>query len=257
MKIGVLPLAFGAVLVASGLALLACDSVLGTNDLQIGVACGPGTANDGGACVPSAVVDPRAPSFGGATALAAIGIINTLSQLLAFPIMGVTQGASALWGYNYGAGKLDRVRKLTTLVVVLTTAIGLAATAAIELFPRAFIAVFNASDPELIEIGSRGTAVFMLSFFTFGLQATTASLFIAIGKATQGGVLYILRQVLMTAAMAVLPLFMGIEGVYWSGPLTDLACTLIAGIVLLSGLRKLAAPKSAGEATGESQAAIA
>jgi putative MATE family efflux protein len=195
--------------------------------------------------------------FGGATALAAIGIINTLSQLLAFPIMGVTQGASALWGYNYGAGKLDRVRKLTTLVVVLTTAIGLAATAAIELFPRAFIAVFNASDPELIEIGSRGTAVFMLSFFTFGLQAATANLFISIGKATQGGILYILRQVLMIAAMSVLPLFMGIDGVYWSGPLTDLACTLIAGIVLLSGLRRLAAPESAGAATDESQAAIA
>jgi putative MATE family efflux protein len=204
------------------------------------------------------VANTSMSKFGGATALAAIGIINTLSNLLAFPIIGITQGASALWGYNFGAGKIDRVRRLTSIVLAWTTAFGLAATAAIELLPRAFVAVFNASDPALVELGSRGMTVFMLTFFTFGLQATTASLFIAIGKATQGGVLYILRQVLMTAAMAVLPLFMGIEGVYWSGPLTDVACTLIAGFVLASGLRTLAAaPTRAGEATDESQAAIA
>jgi putative MATE family efflux protein len=183
--------------------------------------------------------------FGGATALAAIGIIMTLSNLLAFPVMGVTQGAGALWGYNYGAGKIDRVRALTSIVIASTTVLGLAATAAIELFPHAFIAVFNASDPALVEIGSRGASVFMLSFFTFGLQAATASLFISIGKAAVGGALYILRQGLSIAAMAILPAFMGIEGIYWSGPITDSICTAIAAVVLVTGLRKMAKPSSA------------
>lgn len=177
--------------------------------------------------------------FGGATALAAIGIINALSQLLAFPVMGVTQGAGALWGYNYGAGKLDRVKRLAFISIALTTAIGLAATAVIELFPRACIAAFNGSDPELIELGSRGVAVFMLSFFTFGVQATTANLFIAVGQAGRGGMLYVLRQVLGIAAMAILPAFMGIEGVFWSGPITDLVCTIVAIVVLALGLKGL------------------
>jgi Na+-driven multidrug efflux pump len=200
--------------------------------------------------------------FGGATALAAIGIINTVSNLLAFPIMGVTQGASALWGYNYGAGKIDRVRRLSSIVLLLTTAIGVLATAAIELFPHAFIAVFNGSDPKLIEIGSRGMSVFMLSFFTVGLQMTAANLFISVGKAAKGGLLFILRQVLFIAAMAVLPLFMGIEGVYWSGPLTDIVCTAIAGVVLIRGLKTLAPSAEASsdeppEASPEAKAAIA
>ena len=191
--------------------------------------------------------------FGGATALAAIGIINTLSQLLAFPVMGITQGAGALWGYNYGAGKIDRVKRLTAIVAVSTTAIGLLATAAIELFPRAFIAVFNGSDPALVELGSRGVAVFMLSFFTFGLQATTANLFISVGQAGRGGVLYVLRQLLMIAGMAVLPGFMGIEGIYWSGPITDIACTILAAIVLALGLREL---KPAGPREGAHRSGI-
>jgi putative MATE family efflux protein len=177
--------------------------------------------------------------FGGATALAAIGIITTLSNLLAFPVMGITQGAGALWGYNFGAGKIDRVKRLTAITLAWTTAIGLVATAAIELFPRAFISAFNGADPELIEIGTKGMTVFMLSFFTFGIQATTANLFIAIGQAGRGGALYVLRQVLAIVAMAILPRFMGINGVYWSGPITDLVCTIVAAIVLVAGLRGL------------------
>jgi len=186
--------------------------------------------------------------LGGETALAALGIINTLNQLLAFPIIGITQGATALWGYNYGAGRIDRVRRLTGLVAAWTTGIGILATAAVELFPRAFISVFNASDQALVEIGSRGAAVYMMGFFAFGAQATTASFFIAIGKATKGGILYAMRQSFLVAALAFLPLAMGIEGVYWSGPLTDFVCAAVAALLLARGVRSLA-PGAGGETT--------
>jgi putative MATE family efflux protein len=190
--------------------------------------------------------------FGGATALAVIGIINTLSNLLAFPVMGITQGAGALWGYNYGAGKLDRVRKLTYIALVSTTLISLACTALIEIFPRAFIAAFNASDPALIALGSRGMAVFMMSFFTVGLQYTTANLFMSIGKAAQGGILYVIRQGLMILGMAFLPLLMGLEGVYWSGPITDAVCTVLSAVILIKGLRSLkTVPQSSVESRAE------
>jgi hypothetical protein len=71
MKISARPILWCTAILALGgsLGLLACDSVLGTSNLQIGVTCGPGTANDGGACLPSTAVDPRAPSFGGVLAV--------------------------------------------------------------------------------------------------------------------------------------------------------------------------------------------
>jgi putative MATE family efflux protein len=188
--------------------------------------------------------------FGGATALAAIGIINTLSNLLGFPVMGITQGAGALWGYNYGADKIERVKRLTFIVLAWTTLISLACTAVIELFPRAFIAAFNGSDPQLIALGSHGMVIFMLTFFTAGLQFTTANFFMAIGKAAQGGILYVLRQSLMIAGMALLPALMGIEGIYWSGPITDIVCTIVSGAILVLGLRRLR-PAAAPEAEEE------
>jgi putative MATE family efflux protein len=196
--------------------------------------------------------------FGGAEALAVIGIINTLANLLSFPVMGITQGAGALWGYNFGAGKLDRVKRLTWLALSSTTVLSLACTALIELFPRAFIAAFNASDPALIELGGRGMAIFMLTFFTVGLQFTAANFFIAIGKAAQGGMLYVLRQVVMIAGMAFLPSLMGMEGVYWAGPLTDLACTAVSAVLLARGMRSLRpAAGEPGQALGLGSAAAA
>lgn len=156
--------------------------------------------------------------FGGETALAVIGIVNAVNQLLLFPIMGITQGAGTLWGYNYGAGKFDRVKRLAVISVLWTTALSLVFTLLVELFPRALIAAFNASDPALVRLGSHGLAIFMLTFFTTGLQFTAATLFMSIGKAAQGGVLYILRQSILIGGMAVLPHFFGIEGVFWASP---------------------------------------
>lgn len=177
--------------------------------------------------------------FGGTTALAVIGIINTVSQLLTFPIMGITQGAGTLWGYNFGAGKIDRIKRLTVLVAAWTTLIGIACTGVIELFPRSFVSAFNSSDPALLALGSRGMTIFMLSFFTVGLQFTVATFFMSIGKAAQGGILYVLRQILLIAGMALLPRFMGLDGVLWSGPFTDLACVAVSGILLSAGFRAL------------------
>ena len=71
------------------------------------------------------------------------------------------------------------------------------------------------------------------------LNAILATLFMSIGKAAQGGGLYILRQALMIAGMALLPGLMGIEGVFWAGPLTDLICVATSAIILFVGIRNL------------------
>jgi putative MATE family efflux protein len=183
--------------------------------------------------------------FGGATALAAIGVINTLANLLSFPVMGITQGAGTLWGYNYGAGKLERVKRLTFITLAWTSAIAIISTAIIEAFAPSFMAAFNAKDAELISLGSYGMRIFMVSFFTVGLQFTVANFFMAMGKSTQGGMLYVLRQLMMILGMSCLPYFMGIDGVYWAGPLTDIVCTAFAAIVLIRELRTLAPPAEA------------
>lgn len=177
--------------------------------------------------------------IGGETALAVIGIVNALSMLLIFPIVGVAQGATALWGYNYGAGKLDRVRALTKLTLIWTTVLAVLFTVVLELFTRQFVAAFNPRDLGLIELGTRGIAIFMLTFFTSGIQYTSAMFFMSVGKAAQGGVLYMAKNVFSIAGMALLPLAMGINGVFWTGPASDTISTLLSVVLLAYGLKNL------------------
>jgi Na+-driven multidrug efflux pump len=142
--------------------------------------------------------------LGGERALAVIGIVNALSQLLIFPIAGIAQGAQALWGYNYGAGKLDRVRGLTKLTLVWTSILAVLFTLVLELFTRQFVAVFNPRD----------------------------------------GVLYMAKNILSIAGMALLPLVLGLDGVFWTGPATDLISTILSALLLVSGLKNLKAKEA-------------
>jgi putative MATE family efflux protein len=184
--------------------------------------------------------------LGGETALAVIGIVNALSTLLIFPIVGIAQGAQALWGYNYGAGKLDRVRSLTKLTLVWTSVLAVLFTLVLELFTRQFVAAFNPKDEALIALGTRGIAIFMLTFFTSGIQFTASMFFMSIGKAGQGGLLYMARNLLSIAGMALLPLVMGLDGVFWTGPACDAISTVLSVLLLASGLKNLK-PKDAAQ----------
>ncbi len=177
--------------------------------------------------------------LGGETALAVIGIVNAISMLLIFPIVGIAQGAQALWGYNYGAGKLDRVRSLTKLTLAWTSLLAILFTAALELFARELVAAFNPRDAALIALGSRGIAIFMLGFFTAGLQYTASMFFMSVGQAAQGGSLYIAKNLFTIAGMALLPLAMGLDGVFWTGPLSDLLSAILSGLLLAAGLKNL------------------
>jgi len=177
--------------------------------------------------------------LGGETALAVIGIVNAISTLLIFPIVGIAQGAQALWGYNYGAGKLDRVRSLTKLTLAWTSLLAILFTAALELLARQLVAAFNPRDAALVALGSRGIAIFMLGFFTAGLQYTASMFFMSVGKAAQGGALYIAKNIFTIAGMALLPLAMGLDGVFWTGPISDLLSTLLSVLLLAYGLKNL------------------
>jgi putative MATE family efflux protein len=188
--------------------------------------------------------------LGGETALAVIGIVNSLSMLLMFPVMGIVQGAQALWGYNYGARRFDRVRKLTFITLFWTSALSVVFSAVLELFTRPLIAAFNSSDAALIELGSHGIAIFMLAFFTVGIQFTASQYFMSIGQAAKGGLLYLARNVLLIAGMAVMPLLMGIEGVFWSGPVSDVLITALSAVMLATAMRKLKGSSASEDVPG-------
>jgi putative MATE family efflux protein len=186
-----------------------------------------------------AVANASVAAYGGGLGIAMVGIVNTVYMLASFPVQGITLGAQAIWGYNYGGGRYDRVRSVTLHAITWCTGVSFLFTAVVELFPRAFVAIFNTSDPGLLNLGAHGLSVFFLGFGLFGLSAVAAQFFQSIKRPAPTALLLIARNALLIAAMALLPRWFELEGVLYAGPVTDVLTALLSGVLLMMGMRRM------------------
>jgi putative MATE family efflux protein len=169
--------------------------------------------------------------YGGDLALAVIGVVNTVGMVVSYPLYGITNGAQPLFGYNYGARKWGRLERLSILVAAWTSALAILAELVSVLWPAALIGLFNA-DAALVAMGSRALRIYMAAFALFPLAQLPAVYFQSTGRPLYAGILMLGKSVAMIAAMIVLPRYLGLEGVYWSGPAADLFAALLGSAFL-------------------------
>lgn len=184
-------------------------------------------------------------AYGGVLAVAAFGIINRVLMLLLMPVIGISQGAQPIIGYNYGAGAYPRVLETVKLATAGATAVCLAGFAAVQLGNEALIRLFNGSE-ELVRLGAQGLQLFLLMLPLIGFQIIGANYFQAVGKAKYAIVFNLLRQlILLIPLVYLLPPWLGLAGIWLAGPLADAGAALLTGCFLLREMRLLRAyPKS-------------
>jgi len=189
--------------------------------------------------------------YGGTTALSAMGIIFSILMLILMPVVGISQGAQPIIGYNYGAGNFNRVISALRLAALVATGVTLAGFVFAMLFPELIISAFSAKDTGLIAMGSHALRLFFIMLPVIGFQIVGANYFQAVGKARQAIFLNLSRQVLLLIpALLILPVFLGLDGVWLAGPVSDLGAALLTGICLFWEIQLL--KKKAGDgALGE------
>lgn len=176
---------------------------------------------------------------GGDIAISAMTVINSIIILLFMPLMGITQGAQPIIGFNYGAKQFKRVKETLKVAIIAATTLCMIIFALTQIFPRIFIIIFN-NDPELIHVASHGIRVFLLMTPIIGFQIVSSNYFQAIGKARSALLLSMLRQVIILIPMLlVLPNFFGLEGVWMAGPIADFIACVITGIFIYKEIRNL------------------
>ncbi|MGL5641952.1 MAG: MATE family efflux transporter, partial [Paraclostridium sp.] len=83
--------------------------------------------------------------YGGDLAIGAMTIMSSVMQIILLPMMGLTQGAQPIISFNYGAGKLDRVRKTFKLLILSCLTYTVVMWGAIMVFPQVFVSIFNSN----------------------------------------------------------------------------------------------------------------
>ena len=178
-------------------------------------------------------------TYGGDAAIGAMTIINSVMVLFLMSAMGVTQGAAPIIGFNLGAKRFDRVQQVLKLELFTVSSICTIAFLLIQAFPVMLSSIFT-SEPELISKASTGMRLFLLMLPLISAQIVGASYFQAIGDAKKAAFLGLLRQVLLLIPLLlILPNFLGLNGVWGAGALSDLISSLIAMVSLKKAFNNL------------------
>jgi Na+-driven multidrug efflux pump len=185
------------------------------------------------------VVNNTLGIYGGDIYISAFGVINRLIMFVLMPLFGVVQGFQPITGYNYGAGKPDRVKATVKISMISLVLFGTCASVLLATMPGFFISLFS-RDPALIDTARRILRIIVLMFPLLGVQIIGAGFFQAIGKPIPSLILGMSRQYLLLIPLViVMPLFFGIDGIIASFPLADFLATAITAGWLLREMKRL------------------
>lgn len=182
----------------------------------------------------------------GETSIAAFGIVNRVLIFSLLPLIGIGQGFQPIVGFNYGAGRIARVREAVRVTQRVSFTVALVPFALVMLFAPTIASAFT-GDPELIALAARAMRVVLLIIPLVALQVVGAIFFEAVGKAAPALFLSLLRQlILLIPAVLVLPRIFGRLGVWAAFPVADSLAVIVTMTWLAFELRHLTQPASSG-----------
>jgi len=174
--------------------------------------------------------------------IAALGLIFRLFMFALMPVIGISQGLLPIIGYNFGAGKLDRIRESLIKGVALSTVIATFFGALYYAWPELFMSIFS-REQELVSLGSQALRIMVIMFPVIGAQVVFTVYFQAAGKGMPSLLLSILREVLFfIPLMLIMSGLFGLDGVWVSRPLSDLLAFLVTLMLISRELRRLGIP---------------
>ena len=161
-------------------------------------------------------------------------------MFITMPIFGIVGGTQPILAFNYGARKFGRVREGLRLSVIVATITGTVFFLAIMIFPSGTIGIFT-KDARLIEGSVFPIRMIIMLFPLIGLQHIGASFFQSIGRAAPSILLSMVRQILfLIPLILILPIFMGLTGIWIAFPIADLLAVIVTLIFLRKELSRIA-----------------
>ncbi len=190
------------------------------------------------ACIVVIFINTGLQKYGGDMAVGAYGIANKVAFIFVMINMGVNQGMQPIAGYNYGAMKTDRLMKVLKYTIIAGTVVTTSGFLLAELAPE-FCARLFTTDETLIALSIDGIRISMLVFPIVGYQMVAGNFFQSIGKAKVSMFMSLSRQLIfLLPLLLVLPLFMGVDGIWWAMPISDCIAAVVALVIMMRYMRK-------------------
>lgn len=176
--------------------------------------------------------------YGANIPIACAGIITKVNMIFMSFVIGLSQGLQPIASFNYGAGKKGRVKEAYIKAVSIGAVLAVIAFFMFQFFPRQIISIFGDGSELYYQFAIRYFHVFLFFTFVNFMQPITSNFFTAIGKPKVGSFLALTRQILFLLPLILLfPLFLGIDGIMYAGPVADCLAAVVCFIIVYRELR--------------------
>lgn len=177
--------------------------------------------------------------FAGENGVAAYGAIMYVSFIFAAVFIGFSIGSSPIVAFHFGAdnrAELKSLRKKST-VIVGTAALCMTALSLILSGPLS--EMFVGYDRELCEMTKHGFVIFSFVFLTMGMNIFGSGFFTALNNGLISAVMAFLRTlVFQISAVLILPIFLGLDGVWLSVIVADVLAFAVTVTFLVAKRKK-------------------
>ena len=187
--------------------------------------------------------------YGADIPITVLGIVMKISQILNSIIIGIAAGSQPILGYNYGAGKYNRVKKTLKYVLGLSLIISIIAFILFQTIPDKRISIFGSGNELYMEFACVAFRTYLMLVICNGIQIPSGIFFQAIGKSAKSAILSLSRQIaFLIPAMVIFGSIFGLIGVLYAGPFADGLAFVISGILIIVEMKHLGKEKVKSEA---------
>lgn len=189
---------------------------------------------------------------------AVVGIVMKFFQIVVSIAVGISAGCISVAGYNLGAKRYDRVRRLMALLLKVEAVVGLIATIIFLLFPHQLTNIFGGRSESVyyVDFSVKCIRIFLCMVVLTCINKGTFIYMQALGDAKVSTALSMVREVIFGVGLPLLlPLFFGLDGVLYFMPLADILTFVASVIVVVRTNKKLRSAEEQG-AVDESAAVM-
>lgn len=176
--------------------------------------------------------------YAGENGIAAYGVVM-YTQMIFFSIfIGYAVGTAPIVSYHYGAGNHGEMRSLRQKSLILMVGCGIVMMLSAQASASVLSGIFVGYDAELLAVTEHAFAIFACSYLLSGVNIYMSSFFTALNNGGISATISFLRAlVFQTGAVLILPLLLGIDGIWWAVTVSEAMACVISMIFMAAKRR--------------------
>lgn len=177
--------------------------------------------------------------YAGEDGIAAYGVLMYVSMIFLAIFIGYSVGTAPIIGYHFGAQNYSELKGLLKKSFILIGIFAVVMFAASYILSRPLATLFVGYDRELLNLTLRAFSIFSFAFLFSGFAIFGSSFFTALNNGIISAAISFMRTlVFQIAAVLILPLLWGVDGIWFSIVAAEVMAVIITVIFLKVNQKK-------------------